>query len=284
MATLLTFGQTLLVDVVRLTIWLALLAAVFVPLERLFTLRAAPPARSRREDLAFYFINSLAPAALLAVPVSLIAVAAQRVLPDAYVAAVATLPFWAKLCLGLLVAEIGTYWAHRLAHASPLLWQFHVVHHAPEHIDWLANTRAHPLDMVFTRLVGLLPVYALGLATTGGDGESRMLPVYIALAGTVWSFFIHANVRWRFGPLEQLVSTPAFHHWHHTNDAHRDRNFAALFPWIDRLFGTLHLPKAFPTVYGVDRPPAPGLWRQLGDPVGLTPHRRRAVPDRVESA
>jgi hypothetical protein len=29
-----------------------------------------------------------------------------------------------------------------------------------------------------------------------------LVPFLVALIGTVWGFFIHANLRWRFGPLE----------------------------------------------------------------------------------
>jgi sterol desaturase/sphingolipid hydroxylase (fatty acid hydroxylase superfamily) len=34
------------------------------------------------------------------------------------------------------------------------------------------------------------------------------------IAGTIWSFFIHANLRGRLGPLEWLISTSVFHHLH----------------------------------------------------------------------
>jgi len=74
-------------------------------------------------------------------------------------------------------------------------------------------------------------------------------------------------VRWRFGPLEHLIATPAFHHWHHTNDAYRDHNYAALFPWVDRLFGSLHLPgRQWPGCYGVDDPLPPTMAGQLLHP------------------
>jgi sterol desaturase/sphingolipid hydroxylase (fatty acid hydroxylase superfamily) len=69
---------------------------------------------------------------------------------------------------------------------------------------------------------------------------------------TVWGFFIHANLRWRFGPLEWLVATPAFHHWHHTRSEARDRNYASMLPCWDWMFGTLHLPRHWPAAYGVD--------------------------------
>src|SRR6185369_11789600 len=173
-----------------------------------------------------------------------------------------------KLFLGILISEIGSYWGHRLSHQTPFLWRFHSVHHAPEHIDWLVNTRAHPLDMVFTRLCGLVPLYISGLASPSATGDAAMVPVYITLFGTVWAFFVHANVRWRFGALEELVSTPHFHHWHHTNDENRDHNYAALFPWVDRIFGSYHGPKHWPPVYGVDDPPPADFTGALLHPFG----------------
>ena len=73
-------------------------------------------------------------------------------------------------------------------------------------------------------------------------------------------------MRWRFGWLEWLVSTPGFHHWHHTKDGPEsiNKNYAAIFPWVDKLFGTLYLPKKqWPMRYGIDAPMASGLAGQL---------------------
>ncbi|MHA6723488.1 sterol desaturase family protein [Sphingomonas sp. RS2018] len=272
----LTMGE-MVVNLVRLSIWLALLATLFVPLEWLFTLkereRAGAGAGRRRwtarlSDLGYYYLNGLLPGVILAPLLGAVALAVHAATPDAYVAWVASLPFLVKLSAGLLVAEVGAYWGHRWCHAVPFLWRFHAVHHSIEHLDWLANTRAHPLDIVFVRLCGLVPLYALGLASANARGADAMIPVYITLVGTVWSFLVHANVRWRFGVLEQLAATPAFHHWHHTNSVEgRDRNFAAMFPWVDRLFGTLHLPRnAWPPVYGIDEPVTGGMAEELMHP------------------
>ncbi|WP_182075227.1 sterol desaturase family protein [Deefgea sp. CFH1-16] len=81
-------------------------------------------------------------------------------------------------------------------------------------------------------------------------------------------FFVHANVRWRFGPLEWLLATPAFHHWHHANETkgQRDHNYAAMFPLIDLAFSTLHLPKNLPQQYGIDEPMEVDLTGQLIHP------------------
>ncbi len=248
--------------VASLFAWLALLSLIFVPFERLFALRTARIFRPQiGTDVAYYFLNNLIPNLLLVVPMTLLAWGLHRLMPSAYLHAVAQLPGWARLLAVLVVGEVGFYWGHRWSHEVPFLWRFHAVHHSSEHIDWLVNTRAHPIDMVFTRLCGLVPIYALGLA--GGAP-----PMLIVLLGTVWGFFIHANIHWRFGPLEWLVATPAFHHWHHTNDENRDRNYATLLPIMDRLFGTLHLPtRAWPPTYGIDATMPAGLHRQLFYPL-----------------
>ncbi|WP_207791562.1 sterol desaturase family protein [Sandaracinobacteroides saxicola] len=267
-------------QILSLAAWLVIFAAVFIPLERLFAVRPARVFRAQwLTDLGWYFINAIVPALVLAVPLATLASLTQRIDGLAgWYAMVAALPLWAKLPLAFLVNDIGSYWAHRWSHRNAFLWRFHAVHHSAETVDWLVNTRAHPVDMVVTRFSGLLLVYLLGLASVSGSGGG-VDPMLFAVTvwGTFWSFLIHANVRWRFGPLEQLISTPAFHHWHHSNDENRDRNFAAIFPFIDRLFGTLYLPKGFPTVYGIDGEVASSLPAQLVDPL-LGPVRPKPVP------
>lgn len=265
-------------QVLRLVIWLAILAAIFAPLERLLTLRPRPGRlREVPADVGYYFLNSLLPIAILAPPLAILAAGLRQVTPDAYLAAVAGLPVWAKLAAGLAVSELGGYWGHRWSHEVPLLWRFHVVHHAPQHVDWLISSRAHPVDQVFEKLCALTPLYILGLAQPTAQGLG--LAAWIAIFGTIWGFFVHANVRLRLGPLEHLVSTPAFHHWHHTNDEHRDHNYAALFPVVDRLFGTHHLPKTWPQAYGVDAPQPQTMPEQLLRPLGLGGPAPRASSD-----
>jgi sterol desaturase/sphingolipid hydroxylase (fatty acid hydroxylase superfamily) len=258
------------IDVVRLCVWLALLAMIFVPLERRWALHPQKVFRAAfLTDLGYYFLNSLLPKLLLILPLSVIAWGLHHLTPGGPYALVAALPPWTRFVAAMVVGEVGAYWGHRWTHEVPALWRLHAVHHSAEEMDWLVNTRAHPLDVTFTRLCGLIPIYALGLAQPAGVGMD-VVPLLYALVGTTWTFFIHTNVRWRFGWLEWLISTPAFHHWHHTNDgpAYINRNYAAIFPWVDRLFGTFYLPKdQWPTRYGIDAPLAPGLAAQLLDPL-----------------
>jgi sterol desaturase/sphingolipid hydroxylase (fatty acid hydroxylase superfamily) len=150
-------------------------------------------------------------------------------------------------------------------HVVPVLWRFHAVHHSANDIDFLVNTRAHPFDIVLGRLCGIVPLYVLGLAgPTGAIGAG--MPVLVVFLGTVWGYFIHSNLRLRFGPLAWVVSTPAFHHWHHAFSP-TDKNFASLLPVLDRVFGTYHAPpNGWPVHYGTNDPIPASLPEQLVHP------------------
>ena len=66
--------------------------------------------------------------------------------------------------------------------------------------------------------------------------------------------FNHANVHLNWGPLRHLVVTPDFHHWHHASDREAiDKNYAAHYAFLDRLFGTdiKNPSRQFPEKYGV---------------------------------
>ena len=252
--------------VLRLCIWLVLLSLLFIPLERWFGERHAPrPRRELRHDLFYYTISSLMPVVVLSIPTALLAVAAQHLVPAFFSAAIASMPAVARIALAFVVGEIGFYWGHRLSHEIPWLWRFHALHHSTEHMHFLANTRTHPLDMLITRMFGLVPLYLLGLAGPSLAGSA--VPVGVIAAGQVWGFFIHANVRWRLGPLEWLITTPAFHHWHHTRNEHINKNYASTLPVLDRVFGTHYLPREWPSQCGTDTPHGDRIVDQLLDPL-----------------
>ena len=276
-----------LLSTIRLGAWLLLLAVVFLPLERLFALhRRKVLGKSLASDIGFFFISGLLPSLLLTPPLALVALGAHAVVPWRLQAAVGGWPIWGRAMAALMVSEIGFYWGHRWTHEIPFLWRFHCVHHNPAQVYFLVSARAHPIDNVFTRLCGLIPVYVLGLATplTPAGGVVSALLVLVL---TLWGFLIHANVRWRLGPLEWLISTPAFHHWHHTLDAPQDRNFASMLPLIDWIFGSYHLPRnEWPAAYGIAATLPSSLGGQLlyplRSPPNIPPEAAAASPARAQ--
>jgi len=244
--------QAFALSLIRLWVWLLLLAVVFLPLERLFAIQPRKIlSKSLASDLGFYVLNGLLPNLLLAVPLTLVAYAAYHFVPWRLHAAIAAWPLWLRGLAAFVVGDLGFYWGHRWAHEIPFLWRFHAIHHNPKEVYFLISSRAHPVDFVFIRLCGMIPVYILGLGAPQSV-QGTLVATMIMLVITVWGFFIHANIRWRLGPLEWLISTPAFHHWHHTLAEPRDRNYASMLPWMDRLFGTHYLPRGrWPSAYGI---------------------------------
>ena len=156
----------------------------------------------------------------------------------------------------VLVADFTQYWVHRAFHHVPWLWRLHAIHHSSQTLDWLAGSRLHLIDIVVTRGLSFVPLYVLGFAPMA-------LYAYLVFVSFL-AVFIHATVRFGLGPLDWLVVTPRFHHWHHAASP-VDKNFAVHLPWLDRLFGTAYLPAGrWPEAYGIDGHPVPeGYWRQL---------------------
>ncbi len=144
----------------------------------------------------------------------------------------------------LIAADLLGYASHRLFHSRPL-WRFHAIHHSSEDVDWLAATRLHPVNEIGSRIAQVVPLYLLGFRGTPLAAVAPILAFY--------AIFLHANLRWDFGPLRYVIASPAFHRWHHTSQEEGlDRNFAGLFPWIDLLFGTFYMPRGLqPQRFGV---------------------------------
>jgi len=247
--------------VARPLLFTALAALAFVPLER------AVPAHGRRRarngdgdghadagagtgvavDLAF------ATAGQVLVRVAVVAVVGPAL------AALALLapdePLWAgviadrraraaaDIATGLLLFELGGYFYHRLAHRIPWLWRLHEVHHSSEAMDWLASFRQHPAETLLMTLAENAPLVLLHVPLSAHAAVLALLKINTVL--------VHANLRVPSGPWSLLVATPRFHHRHHQRGG-PVRNYATLFTFIDRLFGTHSDETA--TAFGVARP------------------------------
>jgi sterol desaturase/sphingolipid hydroxylase (fatty acid hydroxylase superfamily) len=249
----------------RLVFGLVVLAVIFIPLERLFALRPQRILRAGwRTDLVHFFVNSVALTILLFAVVAVVGTVLRHLVPPGVRLAVASQPPGLQIIEALVLAELGGYVGHRAAHEIPVLWRFHKVHHSITEMDWLASNHLHPIDQTFIRSCAVLPIYVLGFTKAS-------LGVFVVLL-TFFAIFIHSNVRFTFGPLRWVLSTPEFHHWHHANmkEAYNS-NYAGLFPVIDKLFGTLYLPVGRrPVSYGVPDVQPKGYLRQLAWPFRRT--------------
>jgi sterol desaturase/sphingolipid hydroxylase (fatty acid hydroxylase superfamily) len=259
-----------------LSIWLLIVIVTIVPLERMFRLKKQAVLRDGLpQDLTYFVLGGLLPAAVLVATNAAVIYVCRALIPAGWFAFVADQSTLIRLAAIVVVGDFSYYWAHRWAHEVPMIWRVHAIHHSSTQLDWAVASRAHPLEIAYTRSVTFIPVFALGLIDTSRTKQSVLLLAVVSF-NTFWGFFIHANVKWRLAPVEKLISTPRFHHWHHANDGVgvANKNYAALLPIWDRLFGTLHLPiAAFPVAYGSTTVLPPGILGQL-----LYPFRRLVRP------
>lgn len=255
-----------------------ILACIFIPLERLIPLYADQGTfrRDWLNDLVYVLVNGIVVRAGFTALAGAFMVGFGVLFGPNPFPMVGNLPLWAQVLGAILIADIGYYWAHRICHKVPFLWQFHAVHHSIEDMDWLATHRVHPIDQIFTNTFSLLPIWCMGFSL-------EALALHQALY-QVQALLLHSNVKITFGPLKWLIASPEYHHWHHANEPQAyDRNFAAQLSILDVLAGTAFLPrKRRPKAYGLNTPmprqyhlqmlhPFKMIWRMVVKPNPKTP-------------
>lgn len=210
-----------------------------------------------RTDLTYFAVNHLLIGVLLLVSNRFVPLMVDWAVNAHLQEAVRALPIFVQAILLTIAADFVQYWVHRAYHEVPALWKLHAVHHSSEHMDWLAGSRTHVVEVFLDRILVLLPLYLLG-------PDKDALDAYV-----IFAFFqavlVHANFGMPFGPLVHLVVTPQYHHWHHSSDKPAiDTNYAVHLPFWDRLFGTQHLPKThWPIEYGTVKKIPTKIWEQL---------------------
>lgn len=138
----------------------------------------------------------------------------------ASVAAVFTVDFW-------------FYWQHRIQHR--FFWRWHSVHHSIEKMTGV-NSYHHWIEPLFTVTFVMLPLTALRVDY---GAQAAVLGLFFGAQ----PYFIHSNTRLHFGPLQYVLLDNRFHRIHHSlEQRHFDKNFGAITPLWDVLFGTAYWP------------------------------------------
>jgi len=141
---------------------------------------------------------------------------------------------WPEACqvaLGMVVAEFGLYWAHRIAHERDWLWRFHAVHHSSTRLWFFNNSRFHFVDALKSVLLSI-PLLIL----VGAPGS---ILVWVSALTSFIGILTHCNVEMRFGPLNYVFNTPGLHRWHHSTDLREgNKNYGESLVLFDLIFGT----------------------------------------------
>jgi sterol desaturase/sphingolipid hydroxylase (fatty acid hydroxylase superfamily) len=134
----------------------------------------------------------------------------------------------------VLALDGATYLVHRLMHQTPLLWRVHLVHHIDASVDATTAFRQHPIEG-FVR-------FSFIAATAWILGAPPVAVAVYRLLGSLNAVLEHANVRvpaWLDRVLVLVWVTPHMHKIHHSRErAETDSNYANLFSFFDRVFGS----------------------------------------------
>lgn len=160
---------------------------------------------------------------------------------------------WVEIAASIVVLDGLDYFWHRANHRIALLWRFHKAHHADTAVDLSTALRFHPGELVISGLVK-----AGWILLWGPTAVAWFL--FEALVSFCAQFH-HANLALPSGierRLRHILVTPEYHATHHAVDRRwGDRNFATIFPFWDRLFGSAVDPASGPAP--LDHPDAIGL-------------------------
>lgn len=142
-------------------------------------------------------------------------------------------PLWLTVILSFILLDFAIWLQHVIFHKVPLLWRFHMVHHADRDMDVTTGLRFHPVEIAASMLIKIALVYALGAPALG-----VIIFEIVLNAAAMWS---HSNLRVPEAverPIRWFVVTPDMHRSHHSVERREhDTNFGFCLSIWDRLSG-----------------------------------------------
>lgn len=154
---------------------------------------------------------------------------------------------WIAVVISFVYIDFVGYWVHRLEHSVNYFWNRHVVHHSSEEYNLACALRQSISTFTTVTSFLLIPMALLGVPA---EVYAIVGPVHLFM-----QFWYHTRLIGRMGVLEKVIVTPSHHRVHHAiNDEYMDKNFAQIFIFWDRMFGTFQEELSDnPPVYGIKR-------------------------------
>lgn len=155
---------------------------------------------------------------------------------------------WLLYLIAFLAMDFSSYWVHRWSHEINFLWNRHIIHHSSEEFNLACALRQSVSVFISYFNFLLLPAALVGVPT---EVIAVVAPLHLFA-----QFWYHTKLINKMGWLEHILVTPSHHRVHHAiNREYLDKNYAAIFIFWDKWFGTFQEEqKDLPPVYGVKRP------------------------------
>ncbi|MBS4043610.1 MAG: sterol desaturase family protein [Chitinophagaceae bacterium] len=156
----------------------------------------------------------------------------------------------ASIVITFFVLDFFVGWlVHFTEHKIPLLWRFHVVHHADNNVDVTTGLRHHPVESI---LRGIF--FFMGIFVAGAPMYAVMIYQTILIFATA---FTHANISLPIKidkALSYFFVSPNMHKvHHHFKQPFTDSNYGAVLSIWDRMLGTFLKLAPQEIIYGLDK-------------------------------
>jgi sterol desaturase/sphingolipid hydroxylase (fatty acid hydroxylase superfamily) len=136
-----------------------------------------------------------------------------------------------------LLLDLSFYYWHVANHRFATLWRMHNVHHIDPDLDVTTAFRFHFAEVGLSAGFRVIQVLVIG--------PSAVAYAIYEAAFQLGTLFHHSNVKLPLTlerGLNKALVTPRMHGIHHSEVRDENRsNFGVIFPWWDRLHGTLRL-------------------------------------------
>jgi len=194
---------------------------------------------------------------LLIYPLGLIATVLTAVSVKSGLNLLFTSPHWAITTgsfgvynfLWILAYDFAQYIAHYWEHKSPVLWEFHKIHHSAKVLNPMTAYRFHPFDHCFVScIVSIFTGVVTAIFSWVYNQEITIISVFqmhivLFLFYLIGYNFRHSHIKLVYPVwLQYILICPSQHQIHHSiEEKHWDKNMGYVFAFWDYLFGTLYI-------------------------------------------